>query len=189
MILALLIALPLPTSGTVRLPPGVTEISSELKLPDGAHDVTIIGGGHSILRAASNFHGRAILSCRGCRNIEFRNFAIDGNRDALSKPLPLPPTDKSFASFFPNNGILIEDTDGFSVDHLDFTRIASFAIIVNHSRNILLIHLSVRDSGSLNAKGRYNTRRRNRSVHRRRFGVWQHPRQRGVDAFALHVAP
>ncbi len=64
---------------------------------------------------------------------------------------------KSFASFFPNNGILIEGSDGLSVDHLDFVNISSFAILVNHSNNILLDHISVKDSGSLNAKGRNNT--------------------------------
>jgi hypothetical protein len=127
-----------------------------MKLPDGAHDLIITGDG-STLRAASNFHGRAIFSCHGCRRIHFANFSIDGNRAALERPMPLPPSGKSFASFFSDNGILIEDTDGFSVDHLDFTHIASFAIIVNHSRNILLDHISVRDSGSLNAKGRNNT--------------------------------
>jgi len=156
LILALLIALPIPATGTFRLPAGVTEVSSEIRLPEGAHNLKIVGDG-STLRAAANFRGRAILSCRGCRSIEFRNFAIDGNRDALGKPLPLPPTDKSFASFFPDNGILIEDTDGFSVDHLDFTHITSFAIIVNHSRNILIDHVSVADSGSLNAKCRNNS--------------------------------
>ncbi len=146
----------IPSTGTVHLPPGVTEVSSEIKIPDGAHNLTVIGD-HSILRAASGFHGRAILSCHNCRLIEFRNFAIDGNRQALEKPTPLPPSDKSFASFFADNGILIEDTDGFSVDHLDFTQIASFAILVNHSSNILIDHVSVKDSGSLNAKGRNNT--------------------------------
>jgi Right handed beta helix region len=156
LILALLIALPIPSTGTFRLPRGVTEVPAEIRLPDGAHDLTIVGDG-STLRAAAKFRGRAILSCHGCRNIEFRNFAIDGNRDAVGKLLPLPPTGQTFANFFPDNGILIEDTDGFSVDHLDFTHIVSFAILVNHSRDILLDHISVRDSGSLNAKGRNNT--------------------------------
>ncbi len=150
----MLIAFPL--TGTFHLPPGVTEISAELKLPDGAHDLTVLGDS-STLRAASNFHGRAILSCRNCRRIAFRNFAVDGNRQALERRMPLPPTDRSFASFFPDNGILIEDTDGLSVDHLDFTHVPSFAILVNHSRNILLEHVSVQDSGSLNAKGRNNS--------------------------------
>jgi len=71
--------------------------------------------------------------------------------------MPIPPADRSFASFFTSNGILIEDSDGLSVDHLDFERIPSFAIIVNHSNNILLDHVSVKDSGSLNAQGRNNT--------------------------------
>ncbi len=112
-----------PATGTVRLPPGVTEISSEIKLPDGAHDLTIAGDGRSTLRASAEFHGRAILSCHGCRQITFRNFAIDGNRGALEKPLPFPPTDKNFASVFADNGILIEETDGVSIDHVDFANI------------------------------------------------------------------
>jgi hypothetical protein len=156
LILALLIALPFPATGTVHLPAGASEISAEIRLPDGAHDLTVIGD-RSTLRAASNFRGRAILSCHNCRRITFRNFAIDGNREAVARPVPMAPTDKSFASFFSGNGILIEDTDGFSVDHLDFTRIAGFAVIVNHSRNLLIDHVSVADSGSLNAKGRNNT--------------------------------
>jgi len=138
------------------LPAGVTEVSSEIKLPDGAQNLTVVGDG-STLRAAANFHGRAILSCRGCRDIEFRNFAIDGNRNAVGKPLPLPPSDKTFASFVPNNGILIENTVGFSADHLDFTSIAGFAILADRSSNVVIDHVSVRDCGSLNAEGRNNS--------------------------------
>jgi hypothetical protein len=154
LILALLIALPL--TGVVHLPAGLTEISSELKLPDGAHDVTITGD-HSTLRAAANFQGRAIFSCHGCRHIIFRDFAIDGNRAALERPMPLPPGEKSFASFFGNNGILIEDADGLTIDHVDFTNIANIAALINHSKNVLLDHVSVQDSGSRNARGRNNT--------------------------------
>lgn len=157
MIIALAFALTFPVTGTVHLPRGVTEISSEIRLPEGAHDLKIIGELHdSTLRAAANFHGRAMLSCRGCRNIELRNFAIDGNRDAVGKAWPLPPAERSFAGFVPDNGILIEETTGFSADHLDFRAMAGFAILVNHSRDISLVHLLVEDSGSLNAKGRNN---------------------------------
>ena len=80
----------------VHLASGDTEISSELRLPAGAHDLTIAGD-HTVLRASANFQGRAILSCQGCRRVTFRNFAIDGNRAALEKPLSLPPSDKAFA--------------------------------------------------------------------------------------------
>jgi hypothetical protein len=140
----------------VRLPPGVTEISAEIKLPDGAHDLTIVGD-HTTLRAVSNFHGRAILSCHNCRQISFRNFAIDGNRLALEKPTPMPPSDKSFASFFSDNGILIEDTDGVSIERVDFANVTNFAALISRSKNIVIEHVSVRDSGSRNAKGRNNT--------------------------------
>jgi hypothetical protein len=156
LILALLIALPLPFTGTVRLPMGVTEISSELKLPEGAHDLTITGD-HTTLRAAASFQGRAIFSCHGCRRIHFTNFAIVGNRGSLEKPLPFAPSDKTFASVFPNNGILIEDSDGVSIDHVDFANITNFAALISHSKNVTIDHVSVKDSGSRNAKGRNNT--------------------------------
>ena len=138
------------------MPAGVTEVSSELKLPEGAHDLTIVGD-NTTLHASSSFHGRAMLSCRNCRRISFRNFVIDGNRPALERPMPLPPTDKSFASVFPNNGILIEDSDGVALDHVDFANITNFAVLIAHSKNVLIDHISLKDSGSLNAKGRNNT--------------------------------
>src|SRR5260370_30275861 len=132
------------------------EVSSELRLPAGAHELTVVGD-HTILRATASFHGRAILSCKSCRRVTFRNFAIDGNRATLEKPLPLPPSDKAFASFYPNNGILIEDADGVKMDHVDFTNITNFAILVNHSHDVLLDHISIENSGSRTAKGRNNT--------------------------------
>lgn len=146
----------LPRTGLVHLPAGVTEVSSELKLPEGAHDLTVVGD-HSTLHAASDFRGRAILSCRNCRHIAFRNFAMDGNRAALERRVPLAPSDKSFASVFPDNGILIEESDGVSIEHVDFGNISNFAALISHSKNVWIDHLSVRDSGSLNAKGRNNT--------------------------------
>lgn len=126
-------------------------------MPDGSHDLIITGGDHTTLRAAAGFYGRAIFSCHGCRRIRFTNFSIDGNRAALEKPLPFAPSDKSFASVFPNNGILIEDTDGVSIDRVDFANITNFAALISHSRNVAIDHVSVKDSGSRNAKGRNNT--------------------------------
>jgi len=156
LILAFLIAVAIPSTGTVRLPHGVTEISSEIKVPDGAHDLTIIGD-HSTLHAGANFQGRAILSCRGCRRIVFRNFTVDGNRAALEKPLPFAPSDQTFSSVFPNNGILVEATDGVSIDHVDFANIAGFAALISRSKNVGIDRVSVKDSGSRNANGRNNT--------------------------------
>jgi hypothetical protein len=156
LILAFLIAVTIPATGSVRLPPGVTEISSEIKLPEGAHDVMITGHG-STLHVAANFQGRAIFSCQGCQRIHFANFAIDGNRAALEKPMPFAPSAKSFASVFPNNGILIEESDGVSIEHVDFANITGFAALISHSKNVTIDHVAVKDSGSRNAKGRNNT--------------------------------
>ena len=140
----------------MRLPPGVTEISAELKLPEGAHDLTI-SGDHSTLHAAANFHGRAVFTCHGCRRIRFTNFTIDGNRPGLEKPLPLAPSDKTFAGVFLNNGILIEESDDVSIQRVDFVNIANFAVLISHSKNIVIDRVAVKDSGSRNSKGRNNT--------------------------------
>jgi len=157
LVLAFLVALSFPSTGMFHLPSGTTEVSSELRLPDGAHDLTIAGGDHTVLHASASFQGRAVLSCHGCSRIKFYNFAIDGNRPALEKPQAIAECDQSFANVFPNNGILIDDADGPELDHVDFVNITSFAVLANHSRSVLLDHLSVRDSGSRNAKGRNNT--------------------------------
>jgi hypothetical protein len=156
LILALLLALPLPSTGMIHLPRGVTEISAEMRLPDGAHDL-VIAGDHTTLHAAANFQGRAIFSCHGCARIHFTNFSIDGNRSALEKPLPLAPSARTFASVFPNNGILIEDSDVVAIDHVDFSDITNFAALISHSKHVTIDHVSVKDSGSRNAKGRNNT--------------------------------
>jgi len=156
LILALLFAISIPNTGTVHLPSGTVDVSAELRFPDGAHDL-VIEGNRTVLRATPAFQGRAVLSCKNCRNITLRNFSIDGNRQALEKPLPMAPSDKSFAAVFPNNGLLIEAADGLAIDHVDFINVTNFAILVNHSKNVFIDHVTVRASGSRNAKARNNT--------------------------------
>jgi hypothetical protein len=156
LVLAFLFALSFPQTGIVNLPSGVIAVSTELRLPAGAHDLNIIGNS-TTLRASADFHGRAILSCQGCRRIELRNLTIDGHRDALEKPMAIPPSNQTFASAFPNNGLLFEDAHSVSLDHVDLIDIANFAILVSHSQNIMLDHIAVKNSGSRNAKGRNNS--------------------------------
>ena len=90
---------------------------------------------------------------------------------------------------------MIEDSDGLSVDHVDFANITNFAVLVSHSKNVLIDHVSVKDSGSLNAKGRNNTtggillEEGSESVHRNRFGVPQHPRQRRSGPTRVIMSP
>ncbi len=132
------------------------DVHAEIRIPDGAHDLTIQGN-QTILQAASDFQGRALLTCKGCRNLTIQNLTLDGNRTVLEKPVPLPPTDLPFSRFYPNNGILIEDTNGLRFEHVTFVNIANFPIIVSHSDHVDVLHVSVSNSGSRNAKGRNNT--------------------------------
>ncbi len=138
------------------LPTGRIEITSTLKLPDGSHDLTIVGV-QTTLHASNQFRGPALLSCKRCRNITIRNLSFDGNRAALERPLPLPPTDLPFARFYPNNGVLLEDSDGLALQHVEFENMPNFAVIVNHSKHVSIVHAGVKNSGSRNAKGRNNT--------------------------------
>ena len=144
------------STGIVTLPSGRIEIHSEIRLPDGAHDLKIEGH-QTILYAAADFQGRALLTCRRCRNLTVRNLSIDGNRSALEKPVPLAPTDVPFSRFYRTNGIVIEDSNGLRFDHLEFTNVANFPLIISHSNDVGITHFSVSNSGSRNAKGRNNT--------------------------------
>jgi len=134
---------------------GTIDVSSELRIPDGAHDLKIYGA-NTTLRASRNFRGRAVLTCRGCRNIEFHDLAIDGNRAALERPLPLNRGDRPFAAFYPNNGILIENTRGVAIDRVKIANVANYAILISHSSDIFISYVTVENSGSHNEKGRNN---------------------------------
>ena len=120
------------------------KVAAEIRIPVGAHDLKIIGD-HTTLRASGDFRGRAVLSCQGCQRIEIRDLTIDGNREALEKPMGLPASNQTFASVFPNNGMLFEDAEGVSVDRVNLINIASFAILVNHSGNVSIERVTIRD--------------------------------------------
>jgi Right handed beta helix region len=155
LILGLALAVTIPFTGSAYLAPGIVEVSTEIRIPDGAHDLKVFGG-KTVLRAAGNFRGRAILTCRGCRNIEFHDLTIDGNRPALERPMPLPPSGKPFAAFYPNNGILLENARGALIDGVKFSNIANYAILIAHSSDVFISRVTVENSGSHNEKGRNN---------------------------------
>ncbi len=156
MIAGLFLLLAIPLTGRFTLPGGTTEIHSEVKIPEGAHDLTIAGH-NSILHVSPDFKGRAVLRCSNCRNIEFRRFTIDGNRTALERPAPMPPSNVPFARFYSNNGILIENSRDIVIANTQFRNVTNFAVLVTTSSNVTLSRLTVEDSGSLDTKGRNNT--------------------------------
>ena len=148
-------AITIPLSGSVYLSPGTVEVSNEIRIPDGAHDLKIFGA-RTVLRAARTFRGRAILSCRGCRNLELHGLTIDGSRAYLEKPLSLPPGNTPFTTFYSNNGILLESARGLAIEGVKLRNIANYAVLVTNSRDVFITHVTVEDSGSHNEKGRNN---------------------------------
>lgn len=143
-------------TGVVRLPPGVFDLSGELRLPDNAHDLEIAGNG-TTLRAADNFHGRAVLSCRNCRNLRLRNLTIDGNRRKLEHPIAVPASDRTFASTFQGVGVLLEGGNGLTISGVHLSGVPSFAVLVSTARDVTIENLTVESSGGHNEQGRNNT--------------------------------
>ena len=143
-------------TGTVHLPPGAYTLTREIELRPNSHDLVIDGGG-ATLRLAPNFIGRAAFICLNGRNIVFRNFTVEGNRNTAPKSAELAPDDVAFSRFTVSNGLLIDESAGVRVEALQFTRIGGFAILVNHSRQVKIAGVHVADSGSLNRRHRNNT--------------------------------
>ena len=144
-------------SGVVELSAGVMEISAELMVGAQAHDLDVRGSpSGTTLRATSRFRGRALIVCDSARHIRFSGFRIDGNRAALERPRGLPPSNLSFAEFTQGNGILALHVEGLSVDGVRFTGVAGFAVLASESRDVMMDHLEIADSGSRNALGRNN---------------------------------
>jgi hypothetical protein len=152
-------ALPrIPVTGAFRLPPGVIELSSELQVPEDAHDLEISGPPEgATLLAAAGFQGRALLNLRGGRNIRIRNVDFDGNRARVAKPAGLPPYDAPFIRFTRANAIAAESVDGLTVENCRFREIAGFAVLAASSKKVRIEKIAVTASGSRNEKGRNNT--------------------------------
>ena len=144
------------TSGTINLPTGVIDISAELQLAPGAHDLDIVGSG-TILKAADEFKGRAILVASGARNLRLRDFTLDGNRIVLEKPIEAAPPENAFREYYLNSGVLVDGVDGAEVSNLTLANIANFAMVISRSARIHMHHLRVEDCGSLDPHGHNNT--------------------------------
>ena len=90
----------IPATGEVELPAGVFVLSEPLVVPAGARGLTIRGQGTAtVLRAADDFEGSALVALRDADEVTLRGFAIDGNRSALAYTAGLPPSDVPFIDF------------------------------------------------------------------------------------------
>ena len=146
----------LAKTGAVTLPAGTIEISREIILPSDGHDLDLRGAGTTI-KAAATFRGRALIVIPAGRNIKIHDLALDGNRDAVARPMGLPPYDAMFSRFVPNNGILAEGVTNLEIAQVKATGIAGFAILVNAGHTVRIHGIEITGSGSLNARKRNNT--------------------------------
>src|SRR5690349_9784737 len=83
-----------PSRRLVQLPAGVMDVHSEMVV-EGPADVF---GRSTVLRAAADFSGRAVIVVRGS-NVRLHGFTIDGNRAALEVRADLPPSNIPFARY------------------------------------------------------------------------------------------
>ena len=145
-----------PAGRVVQLPAGVVELHTEMVVEGPAHVEGASGG--TILRAAGDFHGRALVVVRGNR-VTLSGFSLDGNRGALTAATPagLPPSNRAFAQFTAANGILAEGCSHLAISGLRLRNVAGFAVLVSRSRDVAIDGLEISDSGSLDSQGRNNT--------------------------------
>lgn len=182
-------------TGVVRLPAGVLEVTEEIQIPRGAHDLEIEGApAGTVLRAADNFHGRAILSLQSASKVTLRNITFDGNRGALAAPAGLPPSNVPFADFYGNNGLLARDVKSLTLSQVKFVNIANYAVLISRSHGILIDRIEVVDSGSHNEQGRNNASggvllEEGTSAFTVRDSVFRNIRGNGVWTHSLYTSP
>ena len=134
----------------------MVEVSSELHLAPGAHDLEIVGSG-TILKASDSFKGRAIFVAEDARKIRFRDFSIDGNRVKFDQPMEMAPPENAFRIFYSHNGILLDHVQGVEIFQVQFTAIPGFAVIASRCSGVRIKTVSVEDSGTKKPNGRNNT--------------------------------
>ena len=152
--IALVLVRPQPLPRLIDLPAGVVELHREWQVPDGAEVRGAAGG--TVLRAADDFAGRALLVVHGA-GVTLRGFALDGNRDALERQGGLPPSNKPFSQYTRNNGVLAVGVSRLTIENAQFQNIAGFAVLVSASRDVRIDQVTVSDSGSRNTRGRNNS--------------------------------
>lgn len=144
-------------TGVIELPAGKTVLHRELVVAEGAQNLEIRAHAKgSTLEAAPDFQGRALIYSKGAHNLRLTGFRIEGNRAFLQKPIGLPGSDVTFASFYRNNGIVAENATGLTIRGVAFSEVANYPVLVTASADVHILNVQVEDCGSLNAAGRNN---------------------------------
>ena len=150
-------ALSKQTVGVIRLPSGDIVLSSPLTLPAAARDLELRGSDTTRIVAAADFKGKALIVVENAKNVTFADFTIDGNRDALAKPLELAPPENAFRVWYENSGILADQVTGVTIERVTFRNVTAFPVLISRSSGVRIQDVTVMDSGSLDARGRNNS--------------------------------
>ena len=70
------------------------------------------------IKAGAAFRGRALIVIPAGKNIKVHDLSLDGNRDAIARPVALPPPDAMFSRSISNNGILAEGVTGLDISRV-----------------------------------------------------------------------
>jgi hypothetical protein len=139
-------------SGTVDLPSSEVTITAPLRI-ENADGLTIRGNG---ARLKVDFNHDAAIVIRNSNNVRLENFTLIGNREAEDRRFGLPPSDQPMARWNKNNGILVEQSTGVTLEKLTVREVVSYPILVNNSRKVTVEQVLVGDSGSLDEKDMNN---------------------------------
>lgn len=143
------------TTGIVHLPSGTIEISSELVVAAGAHDLEIVGAG-TLLKVKEGFQGRAALVIEKAKNIRLRDFNLEGDRVPTTPPVEAAPPENAFRVWYKDNGVLADQVEGLEIADMHFANMVAFPILVSRSNGIKISGVTIEESGSLNARHRNN---------------------------------
>jgi hypothetical protein len=144
-------------TGVVKLPAGTISLVDELRVPANAHDLEITGEPTTVLRAAREFQGSALISIKDARAIRIHGIQFDGNRSELNRRIDLPPGGMPFHAHFPGNGVLVVNSKDIHIHDSKFRDMVGFAVAASFVKKIKVERVSVDDSGSRNTSNRNNT--------------------------------
>ena len=87
------------------------------------------------------------------KNIKLHDLSLDGNRDAIARPVGLPPSEAMFSRFSPNNGILAEDVTNLEIAQVKAVGDRRLSRFLSMPDTLFGSTISeIADSGGLNAR-------------------------------------
>ena len=142
----------------VVLKPGITELDEPMVLDATEGEIQLLGAqAGSTLKASARFQGAALIVARGLKHLSIERLKLDGSRSLLDRSFPIAPYDRSFAEFYPLNGILLDNCEGAILRNLEIRNVVNFPILVTRSKQIRIHAVRIEYSGSLDESGKNNT--------------------------------